>query len=512
MASSPHGVLASIAAEAEQQGTIFIVLGLIATALLLRLARDSAELRARMQAVVLLVCLHLLLLPVAGIARGFGAGVALDLRLVGAISGTLAAVAMAGLVVFRVLLGLARMSVPGIVQDVIIASVALLAVFGTASRAGVNLSGIVATGAVLTAVIGLGLQDTLGNVLGGLALQLDGSVRVGDWVRVQEWSGRVVEIRWRSTTIETRAWETVVIPNSVLTKSNVVVLGRTGSGQSRWRRSVTFSVDFRHPPSQVIELVQNALRLQVIRNVASDPMPDCVLSELGDSSARYTVRYFLTDFARDEATDSVVRTRLYFALARSGIAPSIPAQALFVTEESDKRKERKHASDLQRRLQVLSGVDLLSGLSDEERGELARSLTYAPFHAGEALTHEGADEHDLFVVERGVLSVRLGEGSAEREVARLGPGELVGEMSLLTGEKRSATVVALENAQCYRLEAAAFRQVLERRPDLAEKLAERLAERRVALLATRESIADRRSMVDTDKRALIDKIRTFFRL
>ncbi|MFI5307992.1 MAG: cyclic nucleotide-binding domain-containing protein, partial [Polyangiales bacterium] len=409
-------------------------------------------------------------------------------------------------------LGRTPIAVPRIVQDVVVAVLGIVAVFGAASRTGVNLSGIVATGAVLTGVIGLALQDTLGNVLGGLAIQLDGSIRVGDWVRVQDWSGRVIEIRWRSTSIETRAWETVVIPNSALTKSQVVVLGRLGGEQPRWRRAVGFNVDFRFSPPHVIELVHAALRSQAIVNVATEPAPSCVLTELGDSSARYMARYFLTDFAQDDATDSVVRTRIYFALARAGIALSMPAHALFLTEESETRKERKRASDLQRRVEALAGVELLAGLSQDERVELAQSLGHAPFAAGEALTHEGADEHDLYVIQRGMVSVRVGEGAAQREVARLGPGELVGEMSMLTGEKRSATVVALEHVDCYRLEAAAFGRALERRPDLAEKLATRLAERRIALLATRQQLEDRQSMIDIDKRALVDRIRSFFRV
>ncbi|MFI5309300.1 MAG: hypothetical protein ACHQ53_18235, partial [Polyangiales bacterium] len=143
------GVLSAIAAEAEHQGTVFIALGLVLTALLVRLAKDSAELRSRMQVVVLLVCSHLLILPFTGLAAARGAGLALDLRLIGAVAGTLAGVAMVGLVVFSVVLGRTPIAVPRIVQDVVVAVLGIVAVFGAASRTGVNLSGIVATGAVL---------------------------------------------------------------------------------------------------------------------------------------------------------------------------------------------------------------------------------------------------------------------------------------------------------------------------------------------------------------------------
>src|SRR6185436_9461244 len=145
-------------------------------------------------------------------------------------------------------------NVPRILQDVLVASSALVAVFMLASRAGLNLSGLIATSAVLTAVIGLAFQDTLGNLVGGLAIQLDDSVRLDDWIKVGDIVGRVSEIRWRYTAIETRNWETVVLPNSVLVKNQVMVLGRRKGEPVQLRRWIYFNVDFRYPPSEVLRV------------------------------------------------------------------------------------------------------------------------------------------------------------------------------------------------------------------------------------------------------------------
>jgi small-conductance mechanosensitive channel/CRP-like cAMP-binding protein len=512
-AATEHtGVLTAIADEAMAQGTPWFVLGLLLTAVLLRLAPKSSDLRPRMQFLVLLLSVHLLLIPATGLAVALGAGVALDLRLTGSIAGTLSAVGMAGLLLFNVVLGRVRISVPRILQDVIVAGFGIVAVFGSASRAGVNLSGIVATGAVLTAVIGLALQDTLGNVVGGLALQLDATIREGDWIQLQDVGGRVTEIRWRSTSIETRNWETVVIPNSVLTRSQVTVLGRRRGEEPRWRRWVHFNVDFRFPPSQVIEIVEQALRSQVIPNVAAQPEPNCVVMDFGDSSARYAVRYWQHDFGPDDATDSVVRTRVYFALARAGMTLSIPAQTVFMTDDTAERRDRKREQDVARRFDVLAKIELFGDLSQSEREELAGSLLHTPFASGEVLTHQGAEAHHLYMIYSGRVSVRIGEASREREVAQLGAGEFFGEMSLLTGEQRSATVVALGDVDCYRLDATAFRKVLEHRTDLAEKVAAQLAERRVGLLAKRQELKDKKSLIEIDQRHLLEKIRSFFHL
>jgi small-conductance mechanosensitive channel/CRP-like cAMP-binding protein len=505
-------VLTTILHEALQQGTPFLLLALLLSIPFVRRAPGAAELQPRLRFVVLLLGFHTLLVPATGVATVLQAGIAKDLRLLGSVTGAIGGACLAGLVLFGTIAPRLRIAIPRIVQDVLVAALCMFAVFGTASRAGVNLSGIVATGAVVTAVIGLALQDTLGNVVGGLALQLDSTIRVGDWIRVQDVVGRVLEIRWRSTSIETTNWETIILPNSLLTKSQVTVLGRRAGEAPRVRSNVTFSVDFRTPPPQVIETVLRALHSQAIENVADNPPLECILLELGESAARYAVRFWLLDTGRDDPTDSLVRTRVYFALTRANIPLAIPAHAVFLTEESIERSERKRDVERSRRLQALREIQLLRDLSEEERVGLVDALQRSPFAKGETLTREGANAHHLYLITKGQVSVRTKQGTQDREVAQLGPGECFGEMSLLTGEPRSATVVALGEVECYRLHADAFRQLLERRQDLATKMAAQLAERRVALLSSREQLANRQALVAESEKDLLDKIRSFFGL
>ncbi|HEX4352761.1 MAG TPA: mechanosensitive ion channel family protein, partial [Polyangiales bacterium] len=340
----------------------------------------------------------------------------------------------------------------------------------------------------------------------------DHTIRVGDWIKVQDMNGRVVEIRWRSTSIETRNWETVIIPNSLLTRSQVTVLGRRTGQPRRLRRPLRFNIDFRFPPARVIDTVLKALRDHAIDHIASDPMPDCVLLELGDSSARYELRYWLNDLSKQTQTDSTVWTRIYYALRRADIPLSMPATAVFVTQDSPERQKSQLDEDRGRRAFALSRIGLFRDLSDAERAELAAGLTYAPFGRGEVLTRAGAEAHHLYVLVNGTVSVRAQEGQTEHEVAQLNAGEFFGEMSLLTGAPRSATVVALTEVECYRLGADAFRRLLEQRADLAERVAGALAERRRGLLATREKLSDGRALAEISQRDMLDKIRSFFRV
>ncbi|MFZ5786002.1 MAG: cyclic nucleotide-binding domain-containing protein, partial [Acidobacteriota bacterium] len=336
----------------------------------------------------------------------------------------------------------------------------------------------------------------------------------GDWIKVGEVSGRVVEVRWRSTRIETRNWETVVIPNSQLVRNQFLILGKRSGQPRKWRRWVYFNVDFRTPPPRVIEAVEGAIRGAQLDHVASDPAPSCIMMDLGESTGRYALRYWLTDLAADDPTDSVVRTRIHFALRRAGIALSIPAQAVFMTEETRERSEEKHGSDRERRLAALRQVELFDGLSDGDRDRLAAGLHYAPFARGEVMTRQGAVAHWLYMIIAGEAEVRVSaDGGLEREVARLGAGNFFGEMSLLTGLPRTATVVALCEVECYRLDKATFEAIIADRPELAEGLAEILARRQLALAEVREGLdAAAREQLASRKKDLLGRIRGFFNL
>src|SRR5207244_8821313 len=167
----------------------------------------------------------------------------------------------------------------------------------------VDLSSIVTTSAILAAVIAFAMQDTLGNLLGGLAIQIDNTVQVGDWVSVDGLSGQVRDIRWRSTLIETRNWETVVIPNSQIMKGRVQILGKREGQPLQWRRSLRFMVDPRVPPARVIATLNEEMRDVPIANVARTPAPTTVVHRFAHGNLEYDLRYFPMDPPKAELTD-----------------------------------------------------------------------------------------------------------------------------------------------------------------------------------------------------------------
>jgi len=427
---------------------------------------------------------------------------------------TIALIRIAGFALFRFALPKLGKSLPRIIED--LALVAVYVAYGLSQlrHAGVDLTGILATSAIITAVLAFAMQDTLGNVLAGLAIQLDNSVRVGDWIQVDQLSGRVIDIRWRSTAIETRDWSTVVIPNSALMKARFTILGRREGAPLQWRRAIRFMVDPAVPPARVIALIDEEMREIMIANVARAPAPSCVLLDFIQGNLRYELRYFLTDLLEDELTDSAVRIHLFASLQRAGIRVAETQTTVHAVAKDVAHAESVRQRELQRRLIMLRQVDLLAPLSDEEKNFVAERLQYAPFARGDIITKQGSVAHWLYIIAFGEAEVRFEQpGRAPRVLGMVRAGQFFGEMGLLAGESRNATVVAKTDVECYRLDRASFQALLLARPELADEVSKVVAARKPDLeMARSEAAQAQASPTEPVEPALLERIQRFFGL
>lgn len=439
-----------------------------------------------------------------------------DLTLAAELFAMFTVIHMVGFLFLDLALPKMGLELPTIVSDVAVGMAYLIAGL---QKFGVDPSSILATSAVLTAVLALSLQTTLGNVLGGVALQLDDSIRKGDWVQLESGrQGKVREIRWRHTVIETRDYDTLIVPNAALLGATILLLGKREGRDVPHRMWVYFQVDFRYRPTQVIEAVDRALQAAPMQGVANEPKAHCICYDLArenrESYGYYAVRYFLTDLARDDPASSLVRERIYVALQRAGIPLAIPASHVFIEHDDVARKARKAEEESERRRHALSCLEFLKPLTEAEREDLAQHLDYAPFARGETMTKQGAVAHWLYILTAGSARVLVTAEGQETEVATLTAPSFFGEMSLLTGDPRTATVVAVTDVGCYRLEKSAFERILAQRPEIAKDIAGHLAERRVGLVSAKEQAdagAMKRSLAEEERR-ILDKVVNFFGL
>lgn len=421
----------------------------------------------------------------------------------------LLAIRLGGLTLFRVLLPAVRLQPPRILEDILIVIGYLVWGLIRLRYAGLDLGSLVATSAVITGIIAFSMQDTLGNILGGIALQLDDSIHIGDWIKADDVSGQVVEVHWRHTAVRTRNGEVVVMPNSLLMKSKFSVVSSEDS--PLWRRWVYFPVSMDAPPQRVVTAIEKAICDADIPRVSREPAPNCVLMDFKDGVGVYALRYWLTDALYDDPTDSRVRTHVYAALQRQGWRPVPGTLNVRLTNEDDIRANRELAHELAIRRKNLARIKLFSHLSEEELTHLAESLTFAQFVKGDVMTRQGALAHWLYVLIDGEADVWYeAEGQTRRHLTTLSSGKVFGERGMMTGEPRRATVTARTDAECYRIDKKNFEQIMQARPELAEDFARLMTDQDKELVAVQQEM---RSLDHDQHRArLLQSIRRFFRL
>lgn len=387
-------------------------------------------------------------------------------------------VGLAGIVLFDVVLPSVGTDVPSILRDVLQIGVAALAVLVCLRLAGFDVLPLLTTSAVLTAIIGLALQAPIANLFGGLALQLDRTLGNGDWIETGNHSGRIVEIGWRSTRIITRQGDTLFLPNSELLSGEVLNLSRPTGAH---RAAVRITVHDRHPPGLVRQQLVNAIR--DVPGVLDFPPPDAVIADFADAAIVYDVRYWMTEFERDASIASEVRSRLWYATRRAGLDPPPPAIVMARSMEVDPTSRTEYAAhDRAVRVELLNGVELLAPLDTGAREQLAMRMQRLEFTAGEPVFHQGTIGDTLYVVDRGEVGVTVqAEDGSIAELARLGRGEIFGEMALLTGEPRAATCIARTELTCYAIDRRSFEKLLADKPEIASDLSRTLARRQTEL-------------------------------
>jgi small-conductance mechanosensitive channel/CRP-like cAMP-binding protein len=333
-----------------------------------------------------------------------------------------------------------------------------------------SLPALLATSAIITAVIGLALQETLGNLFSGVALAMERTVQVGDMVRAGNEIGLVEQLSWRAIKVRTMEGHTVLVPNVMASRERLEVFRRGGPPMARILR---VNLEYDLPPARARAALEAAVR--DLPGLAPHPAPRAVVDSFADSSVAYDLRYWLEDYARYIEIDSAVRERVWYELDREGIAFAYPLI----------RQHQYAAGPLARPDRygavpaAIDGSDLFAPLSPAERVELSRGARALRFTAGETIVREGDGTSSMFVIASGRAAVSAqGDTSESQKVALLEPGSSFGEISLLTGEPRTATVRAVEEALLVEIDKSTLAPILRANPSLVEKLDAIILERR----------------------------------
>lgn len=377
--------------------------------------------------------------------------------------------------------------------------------------AGVEPVSLLATSAVLTAVLGLSLQDTLGNLFAGLALQAQPPFSVGDWLQYADGPdgiGRVLEINWRATHLVSIGEVEVIVPNGVIAKAAL----RNFSRPTPMMRHTTSLV---LPDSVAPHRIQNIVyrTLADLHGVRSTPPPTILVGPFVERGATYSVRFFVDDFATIEPIEGELRKRLWYWFRREGIElppPRSRIEAVPAGSGVSSLRDSGVVSTPPPIEQRLSRVDFLSGVQEPVLKRLAEGTVTALYGPGETIIHEGESGNELFVIEQGTAEVLVSRGSTfSTSVARLEAGQFFGEAALLRDEQRTATVVATSECQLLVISAGAFRAAAELDPSIAERLTAKLSAR---LTELSRAVSEQGDVLDEERRSLqlIERVKRFF--
>ena len=364
----------------------------------------------------------------------------------------------------------------------------------------VDVTPLLATSALVTAVVGLALQETLGNVFSGLSLQMQKPFEPGDWVHFGTYLGRVQGIGWRSTRLVTRALELLEVPNAVLAREVITNYRGDAVGDDLY-----VGLAYDAPPNRVKEILLRILHHNP--EIARDPMPQIWVVEYGDFAVKYRIRFWMVDYSRQETVRDEIMTSLWYALRRNGIEIPYPIRTLQMQRA---RRSPQGLDDRQRGLVgALRQVDFLRELSEEELAALVPNLYEVEYGRGETICREGETGDTFYVVRRGTVEIVAAGATGLTHVADLSAPAFFGEMSLLTGESRVATARAKSDASLLVVEREGFEGLFRARPSIAEAISRILATRQSELRARREQASSPESEEGIAQRLLV-KMRAIF--
>jgi CRP-like cAMP-binding protein len=371
---------------------------------------------------------------------------------------------------------------------------------------GVALTPFLATSAVVGAVVGLALQDTLGNLFAGIALHTEAPFRVGDWVRVADRDGRIEQVSWRAMRLRTWDGDTLTIPNNEVSRHALLNYSVPASPHSRL---ILVQIGYDTPPNKAISVLRAALAQ--VEGMAAGVAPNVRIVGYHDWAIRYEIRYFFGSYEDYRVVEGDVYRMIWYHLRRSGIPFAFPISTVQIHQPAPAD------ATAERLVPALRAIDLFQTLSDSELHTVASRLRPLHYAAGERIIEEGSAGDSLFLVDRGEVRVLRRMGGAPREIARLGEGECFGEMAMLTGEQRTATVVASTDVDVFMIGKAGFQDILAANPDVAVDISALLAQRRAALHDAEADLTTEVhagvSSADSDlSQRILDRIRSYFGL
>lgn len=386
------------------------------------------------------------------------------------------------------------------IVNIIIYIVAFFIIFKTQYPT-VDLGAIFTTSTIIGVVIGLALQDTLGNLFAGFAIQADQPFQIGDVITIPNKGNGVVEsISWRGVKIRTFQNKLLIISNSVLGKELIEVAPRENLNA----RLVFFNTLYTNSPAKTIQTIREVVRQ--VENVSPKIRPKVRIRNLAADGIDWEVKYWCEDYTKHNDTDALIRQHIWYAFQREDIHFAYPTRTVFMHSDQPSEAFVENPDEIYERL---TNVPIFSPLSKEEIQTLARSSSIRVFAPNEPIVRKGQLGKSMFVIHRGTVNIKIKEDGKSKNVGTLNEGEFFGEMGLFTGEERTADVVADSETKVLEIKHFSLKPILENNPELVNSFSEIIESRRAELDKIQTTKKDGTKTIDN---GVVNSIRKFFGL
>ena len=402
-----------------------------------------------------------------------------------------------------------QITIPHFLREVValvLFLIALLFVLSFGYHAERELKGVLAGSGIAAIIIGFAGQNLFGGIIAGMSIQINRPYKVGDWLQVGDRFAEVMEINWRSTRLCTNDNIYLDIPNNEIVRTTIVNLHYPTEVHAM---RIRVGIDYNVPPNRVKDTLGRAA--QAANGVLPNPPVKVFLVDFADHAMTYEIKFYMGNHARINQVNDAVRTNVWYELKRQRISIPYPIRTLQV----ERRTARPVQEEYEEALSILRGEPLFECLSNEQLDRLVKQARLNHFGGGESVIEEGAEGDSMFVLLRGAANVSVSKNGSTISVATLNSGDCFGEMSLLTGERRTATVRA--EGDCYVMEIGkpVMAEIIRESPVCLQQLSEILARRKMEMegvLKDAPSSAGQAAKEKEYRATFLKRLQTFFSL